>query len=115
MDSITYNKLEYITSGSGLTPTELNEIVDLMDEYARTHVTEALRKHVVMRGGDSENQFVQHVNKYFKVAYLDKTPNTPTEPLGNGGSAKTVCGGHDPEVVKRMWQDESKYGNRAFE
>jgi shikimate kinase len=37
------------------------------------------------------------------------------EPLGNEAVAKSVCGGHDPEVVKRMWQDESKYGNRAFE
>jgi hypothetical protein len=73
MDSITHNKLEYITSGSGLSTEELNEIVDLMDSYAREHVTEALRQHVVVRGGDSENQFVNHVNKYFKVAYLDKT------------------------------------------
>lgn len=90
MDSITYNKLEYITSGSGLATEELNQIVDLMDEYAREHVTEALRIHSVMRGGDSENQFVQHVNKYFKVAYLDKTPNTPTELLGNEAVAKGV-------------------------
>ena len=50
MDSVTYNKLEYITSGSGLTSTELNEIVDLMDEYAKEHVTEALRKHGIMQG-----------------------------------------------------------------
>lgn len=44
MDSVTYNKLEYITSGSGLTPTELNEIVDLMDEYAREHANIVLCK-----------------------------------------------------------------------
>jgi hypothetical protein len=54
MDSVTYNKLEYITSGSGLTQNELNEIVDLMDEYAREHVTEALRKHGVMQAEGSD-------------------------------------------------------------
>lgn len=54
MDSITYNKLEYITSGSGLTPNELNEIVDLMEQYANEHVTEALHKHGVMQAEGSD-------------------------------------------------------------
>lgn len=42
---------------------------------------QALHKPVVVRGGDFENQFVRHVEKYFKYPDLTKTPNTPTEPL----------------------------------
>lgn len=43
------------------------------------------------------------------------TLTAPNVLLGNEAREKTVRGGHDPEVVKRMWEDESKYGNRAFE
>ena len=42
---------------------------------------QALHKPVVVRGGDSENQFVQHVGKYFDYKNVNATPNTPTEPL----------------------------------
>jgi len=38
-------------------------------------------KPVVVRGGDSENQFVQHVGKYFDYKNVNTAPNTPTEPL----------------------------------
>lgn len=46
---------------------------------------QALHKPVVVRGGDFENQFVRHVEKYFKYPDLTKTPNTPTEPLPREG------------------------------
>jgi len=76
---------------------------------------QALPIHGVVRGGDFESKSVSRDQVISKKETSELTPNTPTEPLGNEGSAKTVHGGHDPEVVKRMWQDESKYGNRAFE
>jgi formylmethanofuran dehydrogenase subunit E len=53
---------------------------------------QALHKPIVVRGGDSENQFVQHVGKYFDYKNVNTTPNTPTELLPAEGSAKSVCG-----------------------
>ena len=37
MDTETYGKLEYITSGTGISKTELGEIVDLMESFAEEH------------------------------------------------------------------------------
>jgi hypothetical protein len=65
----------------------LQEAADMYAEQSNSH------KPVVVRGGDSENQFVQHVGKYFDYKNVNTTPNTPTEPLPAEGLAKSVCGG----------------------
>jgi formylmethanofuran dehydrogenase subunit E len=64
----------------------LQEAADMYAEQSNSH------KPVVVRGGDSENQFVQHVGKYFDYKNVNTTPNTPTELLPAEGSAKSVCG-----------------------
>ena len=79
------------------------------------HEFKQLHLHGVVRGGANEAVIVHGDNTITEDKSQTTTLTTPTEPLGNEAVAKGVARGHDPEVVKRMWEDESKYGNRAFE
>lgn len=65
--------------------------------------------------GHNEESSVQLTESDLKTADKIYPPTAPNELLGNEANEKTVRGGHNPEVVKRMWEAESKYGNRAFE
>lgn len=53
---------------------------------------QALPIHGVVRGGDFESKSVSRDQVISKKETSELTPNTPTEPLGNEGLAKSVCG-----------------------
>ncbi len=76
---------------------------------------EALPIHGVVRGGDFERKSVNRDQVISKKETSELTPNTPTEPLGSGGQAKSGSGGLTPEAMKNIYKEELKYGHNAFE
>jgi len=67
--------VENVKVNDAMSEEEKEMIIRIAQDEQNSH------KPVVVRGGDFENQFVQHVGKYFTYPDLNKTPNTPTEPL----------------------------------
>lgn len=78
MDNHTYKKLEYITSGSGLNSEELNQIVDLMEEYSnqcvkagfesfRLKAEEEVKKQITEAGTGYLGQESSALNKALEI------------------------------------------------
>jgi hypothetical protein len=87
-------------------------------KYLRQYITQNQPNsgNMVLCGeGHNEAVIVHGDNTITKDQSQTTTLTAPNELLGNEAQGKGVARGHDPEVVKRMWEAESKYGNRAFE
>jgi hypothetical protein len=76
------------------------EILNILVDFENGELT-LLQAHTkllvifsVVRGGDKDSQFVQHVEKYFDYTNVNITPNTPTEPLATEVRDTVAARGH---------------------